>query len=132
LRRTQKYKTVDCGIYELDVKDGMATIKTFAIQTDVMTVVANGTINLTNERLDINFRAKPREGIGISLGTVANQFLSLGGTLAQPKISIDAQRSVTTTGAAVATGGLSLLARGMWDRLSAEASICEKVDDNKN
>ena len=31
---------------------------------------------------------------------------------------------VTTTGAAVATGGISLLARGLWDRLSAEESIC--------
>ena len=89
-------------------------------------MVATGQVNLRNEKLDIAFRAKPREGIGISLGTVANQLLSLRGTLRSPSITIDVMSSVTTTGAAVATGGLSLLARGLWDRLSAEASICEE------
>jgi hypothetical protein len=49
--------------------------------------------------------------------------------LRSPSIAIDAMSSVTTTGAAVATGGLSLLARGLWDRLSAEADICEEKTD---
>jgi hypothetical protein len=31
----------------------------------------------------------------------------------------------TTTGVAVATGGLSLLARGLLDRITAEAKVCE-------
>ena len=46
-----------------------------------------------------------------------------------PSIAIDAMSSVTTTGVAVATGGLSLLARGLWDRVSAEASVCEEDEE---
>ena len=132
LQRSDSYRHVECGIYDVTITDGIATIKTVALQASRSTMVATGQINLRNEKLDIGFRANPREGIGISLGTVANQLLSLRGTLRSPSITIDAMSSVTTTGAAVATGGLSLLARGLWDRLSAEASICEeeKVDPN--
>jgi hypothetical protein len=46
--------------------------------------------------------------------------------LRAPKIVVDVGKTAATTGAAVATGGLSLLARGLWNRLSAETSICEK------
>lgn len=128
MRRSRDFQILECGIYKISVEDGIATIENFVIQTDTMTTVARGTVNLGNERLDIAFRAKPREGIGISLGTVANQLLEVRGTLKSPRIRVDAGRTATTTGAAVATGGLSLLARGLWDRLSAEADICE--DEN--
>jgi len=125
-RRSRDYQILECGIYDVTIAGGVATIDNFAIQTDTMTTVASGTVNLKSEKLNIAFRAKPREGIGISLGTVANQLLEVRGTLKSPRIRVDAGRTATTTGAAVATGGLSLLARGLWDRLSAEASICDK------
>ncbi len=132
LQRKDPYRTVECGIYDVEIVDGIATIDTMVLQTSRTTMVATGQLNLRNEKLDIAFRSKPREGIGVSLGTVANQLLSLGGTLRSPSIVIDAVSSVTTTGAAVATGGLSLLARGLWDRLSAEASVCEEEEANPN
>ena len=125
-RRSRDYQILECGIYDVTIADGVATIDNFVIQTDTMTTLASGTVNLKSEKLDIAFRAKPREGIGISLGTVANQLLEVRGTLKSPRIRVDAGRTATTTGAAVATGGLSLLARGLWDRLSAEADICKK------
>jgi hypothetical protein len=34
---------------------------------------------------------------------------------------------MTTTGAAVATGGLSLLAKSMWDRVKAQGDICKDL-----
>jgi hypothetical protein len=128
MRRSRDYQILECGIYNVTIRDGLFAIDDFIIQTDTMTTVARGEVNLASEELDIAFRAKPREGIGISLGTVANQLLELRGTLTDPRIRVDAGRTATTTGAAVATGGLSLLARGLWDRLSAEADVCEKED----
>jgi len=125
LQRNDPYRHIECGIFDVTIVDGIATIRTAALQASRSTMVATGKIDLRDEKLNIGFRANPREGIGISLGTVANQLLSLRGTLMSPSIAIGAMNSVTTTGAAVATGGLSLLARGLWDRLSAEASICE-------
>lgn len=131
LSRSRDFQLLECGIYEISIKEGLATIDRFIIQTDSMTTVARGEVNLANERLEIAFRAKPREGIGISLGTVANQLLEVRGTLASPRIRLDAGRTATTTGAAVATGGLSLLARGLWDRLSAEGDLCKQEANSK-
>jgi len=65
----------------------------------------------------------------VSLGGVVNSFLKVGGTLANPSLGVDAAGSVTATGAAVATGGLSVLAKGLWDRVSAEADICSQQPD---
>ena len=126
LRESRNFRLLECGIYAVSIEEGLATIDRFVIQTEAMTTVARGEINLRNERLDLAFRAKPREGLGISLGTVANELLELRGTLKSPAIRLDAGRAATATGAAVATGGLSLLARGLWDRLSAEGDICEQ------
>lgn len=128
VRRESGYRTIDCGIYGVSISGGVATIEQFTLQTDAMTVVARGTVDLDTEELDIGFRAKPREGIGISLGSVANSLLRVRGTLRNPSVRLDAKGSVTTTGAAVATGGLSLLARGLWDRLSAEVDVCKQED----
>ena len=125
-RRERGFQTLECGFYDATIKDGVVTLDRMAVQTDAMTVVASGSIRLQSEKLDITFRAKPRAGIGVSLGTVVNSFLAVSGTLADPAIIIDPARSATATGAAVATGGLSLLARGLWDRMSAEASICDE------
>jgi hypothetical protein len=127
-RRKNAYRKVDCGIYEIDV----ATLRQVALQTDRLMLVVSGAIDLGTEALNLTFRAKPREGIGVSIGTVANSFLGVKGTLSAPRITIDPKSSATTTGAAVATGGLSLLARGLWDRLSAQKSICEPAPASSN
>lgn len=124
-RRT--YTNLDCGILDVDVEDGIATLKNVAIQTDRLTIVGSGEINLGNERLRLSVRTKPREGIGVSVGGVVNSFMRVRGTIKEPSIELDPTSSVTTTGAAVATGGLSLLARGLWDRLSAEADMCKSL-----
>nr|NIL94982.1 hypothetical protein [Woeseiaceae bacterium]NIP21644.1 hypothetical protein [Woeseiaceae bacterium] len=128
LRKEAKSRRLDCGIYEITVVDGIATFDQVAMQTNQLLFVATGDIDFETEKLNINFRAKPREGIGISLGTVANSFLGVRGTLQSPTVSIDPKSSATATGAAVATGGLSLLARGLFDRLSAEKSICDQPE----
>jgi hypothetical protein len=130
-RRERGYELLECSIFEISVKDGIASIDTLAIQTDTLTAIARGKINLRNERLEIAFRAKPREGIGVSLGTVANELLEVRGTLGSPRVRLDAARTATATGAAVATGGLSLLARGLWDRLAAEGDICKQEPEKK-
>jgi hypothetical protein len=48
--------------------------------------------------------------------------------LKKPQVGIDPTSSATTTGVAVATAGLSLLAKGLWDRAAAEKSICKQLE----
>lgn len=120
-----EYRILECGIFDFDFTDGVVTIESLAVQTDKMTYVVVGGLNFQDERIRLSFKASPREGFGISIGSVANSFVRLGGTLQKPQLQLDTASSVTTTGAAVATGGLSLLAKGLWDRAKAEADICK-------
>ena len=128
LDQNRPFGRVDCGIYEVSIAEGIASLNSVAMQTDRLLLLASGAVNLDSEQLNITFRAKPRQGLGISMGTLANSILSVRGTLKEPRVVIDPKASMTTTGAAVATGGISLLARGLWDRLSAEESICTPED----
>ena len=123
--------TLECGVYEIEIVDGIATIDELALQTQKLTIVSSGTVDFETEQIDMALRTKTREGLGVSVGGVVNSFLKIGGTLREPSVGVDAAGSVTTTGAAVATGGLSLLARGLWDRVSAEADICAREDDQR-
>jgi len=125
LDRKEPYRTIECSIFEIGVVGGLATIEQLAVQSDRLLIVASGSVDLGTEQLNLTFRTAPREGVGVSLGSVLNSLLAVRGTMVSPHITIDKKGSVTTTGAAVATGGLSLLARSLWDRLSAEKSICE-------
>ncbi|MDH3614098.1 MAG: AsmA family protein [Gammaproteobacteria bacterium] len=131
LKTESEFRNFDCGIYDVMIDDGVATIEDFDIQTDALTTLASGSVSFDTERVDISIRAKPREGIGISIGGLANSFVKVGGTLRAPKLVLDAKGTAATTGAAVATGGLSILAKGLMDRLSAAADICAQDEANE-
>jgi uncharacterized protein involved in outer membrane biogenesis len=130
LQGKSQHRRIDCGIYEVDIRDGVAHVKDIAVQSDVLTMVASGRVLFATEAIDLTVRSKPREGLGISIGSLANAFFKLGGTLKSPQVMIDTKSSATTTGAAVATGGLSIFAKGLWDRMSGAADICAKLDEN--
>lgn len=125
LREKHEYSEFECGIYDVKIADGIATIDNFAVQTETMTTLVAGDIKFGTEKIDLIIRANPREGLGISLGGVANTFLKLGGTLKAPVLEVNPEGMVVSGGIAVATGGISLLAKGLFNRLSAEADICE-------
>ena len=128
LSKAHTQTNLDCGIYRVNINDGVATIDNLAMQSDRLTVIASGNVDFATEKLDLSMRAKPREGFGVSLGGIANSFMKLGGTLKKPRLSLNAGSSV----AAVATGGLSLLAKGLWDRVSAEADMCKELEGETN
>ena len=130
LSSEQPYTSLECGYYEVTIADGIAEVTDLRVQTDDMMLVGDGEITLQDEALQLSVRAKPREGFGISLGGVANSFVKLGGTLTQPELQLDAAAGATTTGAAMATGGLSLVARGLWDRVSAANDICVATESS--
>lgn len=132
LAEARTYATLECGIFEIDITDGIADIEEFALQSDRLTLVSSGNVDFGTEALDLTLSTKSREGLGLSVGGVANSFIKVGGTLKDPSIGMDAAGSVTTAGAAVATGGLSILAKSLWDRVSSEIDICASPDTQSN
>jgi len=122
--KTEPTTGLNCAVYLVNLTGGKAEIQDLIIQTDKLTIVSAGIIDLNTEKLDINFETRPREGLGISASTITNPYIKLGGSLRQPSIELNPQRAAITTGAAVATGGLWFLYKGIWDRYFSSRDPC--------
>ena len=118
---------LQCGVAQVLFEDGLATLDPMALQSDKMTMLGKGKIDLGTEKLDLQWVTKPRKGIGLSASMITNPYIKLGGTLADPAIEVKPMEAVAQTGAAVATLGLSLVAKGMYDRVTAEKKVCEQA-----
>ncbi len=107
---------LECAVVNFDIKDGIATAENgIGMSTNQINVIGAGTINLKTEQLDIGITPKAKEGVGLNLGQLAG-LVRVGGTLANPSPKADTQAALKgglSAGAAVATGGLSLLAQGL-------------------
>jgi uncharacterized protein involved in outer membrane biogenesis len=125
-RAQDPFTRLDCTVVRADVVNGAVTIKPVLLQTQKVTVVAQGKIDLHNENLNFDFDTRPRKGIGVSPGMFANPFIRVEGTLTHPRLALGA-KGVTSGAVAAATGGLSVLASGLVDRLKGEADMCRKA-----
>lgn len=118
---------LECGVINANIKDGIATLdKGVAFQTKAMNLIGSGAINLKTEELDIGIDPEAREGMGLGLGQLA-ELVRVRGTLAEPKAgpsTKEALKSAATIGAAVATGGISILAQGLFNRATADSDPC--------
>ena len=118
---------LECAVVLLTIDQGVATLEPMALQSNKMTMLGHGKIDLGTEKLNLDWVSKPRKGIGISASMITNPYIKLGGTLAKPSIEIKGVQAIASTGVAVATMGISLVAKGMLDRVTAEKKVCEKA-----
>jgi uncharacterized protein involved in outer membrane biogenesis len=127
-KKADKATQLQCSVVNFSITDGVATAdKGIAIATKQMNIIGSGKINLKDETIDIRIKPEPKEGIGVSAGKLAS-LVKISGTLANPKPTTDAGGALSTgasVGAAVATGGLSLLAEGLLDRVTADSNPCD-------
>jgi uncharacterized protein involved in outer membrane biogenesis len=116
-----------CAVLRLDVKQGIATTnRGLAIETQRVNVVGAGAASLGTEELDLALRAQAREGLALGAGSLT-QLVRVRGTLAAPKLELSPEGLVkvgASVGAAVATGGISLLAQGLFQRITADSAPC--------
>jgi uncharacterized protein involved in outer membrane biogenesis len=124
--KDEKTTTLDCTIAGLDITDGKADIAGLLFQTEKVKAVGTGDIDLNSEELNIEFDTKPRKGVGVSADMFVTPFVKLVGTLASPRIGLD-KKGTLLAGAAVATGGLALVAKAAADRAQGEVDRCEAL-----
>ncbi|MCI0401591.1 MAG: AsmA family protein [Gammaproteobacteria bacterium] len=122
---TDQYTDLQCAVIRFDIKDGIAkTDKGIAAESAKLIVVGSGEVDLKTEQLHLGMHPDARKGIGV--GSLA-KLVVIGGTLAHPKPEADPKELVTKgaeIGAAVATGGLSVLALGLFKSGSADEYPC--------
>jgi len=125
--KKEPYTGVVCGAYFIDVNDGIVSIDPGAVmQTDKMNIFASGVIDLNTEKLNVKINTAVRKGIGVSAGGLVNPFIRIRGTMANPRLVLDAKGIVVEGGVAVATLGLSIVAKSMYGRWFASKDPCGK------
>jgi len=137
--KTSKYTKLSCAVMAADAVSGKVSVYPVIYDTEQLTILSEGTIDLNTEKIDLSFNTKPRKGLGISTGVLINPLIKVGGTLAAPAIDFDPASTVKSTGLAVATAGISLLAKSVSDRFLSSADPCgearkeiEKMDSAGN
>jgi len=128
LQFQEDFDLMECGVASFRVQDGIAFLEnSLALKMKDFTILGSGQVDLPSEKLDIVFSSKARKGLGISINTVAKLF-KVGGTLRNPELVADAE-GLAKTGASLfagfLTGGLSVVAQGLFDREIANSDVCE-------
>ncbi len=98
---------INCFVNGFDIKNGLATCSALALDTDQMSIVGAGDVDLRNETLNLFFQPSPKKAIlpesvgqaSLSLGELTKPF-KLSGTLAHPSLGIDVSQTLTTLGRA--------------------------------
>ena len=118
---------LQCGVVRLPLRDGVAHVeRSIAIETAELGVSASGSIDFRNETLDLGLRPQLRQGIPVDVGQIAG-LVRFRGPFEKPEISIDPVKSAETLariGAAVGTGGWSLLGEALFNAAAGSDSPC--------
>ena len=115
---------LDCTIARADIVNGEVTVKPVMIQTEKVTITAQGNIDLRTEKLcSISTRARAKASASVP-GMFTNPLIRLEGTLASPKIGVGA-KGMASGALAAATGGATVVAGGLVDRMKGEKDLCK-------
>ena len=102
------YTAIKCMVSRFDIKKGLAESTALVVDTDRMSVVGEGRIDLRTEKLDLSLKPLIKGGAGglsLSLGELAKPF-KLGGTLAKPALALDSAAAALALGKSI--GGTAL------------------------
>ena len=129
-RETDSYTDFECMIVPVSLADGNVTgAPNIFVSTSKIRMVAEASLDLKTETMKVSVRTTPRRIVSVSAAELINPYVQIVGTLASPKLAVDEAGVLITGGAAVATAGLSLLARGLWERLSKSGDACKQVTE---
>ena len=126
--KSDPYSHYECAVILLRLKDGIVDVQREAFfQTDRLRIFADANVDLKSEELNATIRTVPTKGLGLSFSDLINPYTMIGGTLASPSLTLDPKGALIEGGAAVATGGISILAMRFKDRFLSEKDACGKA-----
>jgi len=122
------YTRIECAFLDATFEGGVLRAQPGLVaRTDRLNLFARGKIDLASERLDIDLRTEARKGVGISVGKILNPYVKVGGTLGEPRLTLDAKGAVVSGGAALASGGLSVALPALRDRVQGFRNPCVRM-----
>ncbi len=127
-RNVQAATEIKCIVVRLPIRNGVAHVdRTIAVETNELGVAASGTLDFRNETLDLAIKPHMKQGIPIDLVRLAD-LVRVGGTFKSPAVHVDAAATAATVaqiGAAVGTGGWSMVAQSLLKPAGGNANTCD-------
>jgi len=118
-----------CAVVNLEFDKGKIDVdKSIAMETSKMILVVDGKIDLQKETLDLGIKPQATGGVGLDAGSLV-KFLEVGGPLSSPRPKVSAGgllKSGVAIGAALSTGGTSLLVDGLVSKV-VTGKACERA-----
>jgi uncharacterized protein involved in outer membrane biogenesis len=118
------YTGLECAVINAVIDSGNVLVDPIIFHTEQITILSGGQIDLDTEKINLEFQTKVRKGIGISASMAINPFIKLGGTLSAPVIELDPVGVAFSGSVAVATAGLSLVGKSLFDRFFGNKDPC--------
>lgn len=126
-----EYTIFECVVLPIEINNGrMQSAPSYLVRTDKVQIMSQATVELDTEAIDVNIRTLPRRTLGISAAEMVNPYVKMVGTLGAPRLALDQKGALVAGGAAVATGGLSVLAKAAWDRFGKLSNDTDPCDDS--
>ena len=98
------------------------------IRTSRFDILTTGNITLPDEQLKLRLTSRSRKGIGVSATKTLVPRVGIAGTITAPKLNLNPTDTALSSGAAIASSGLSILATGLWDRIrSSVENPCDAL-----
>jgi len=135
IAKKSMYTELDCAIINATIDSGKVLVDPIIFHTEQITILSGGQIDLETEEINLEFQTKVRKGIGISASMAINPFIKLGGTLSSPIIELNPTGVAFSGSVAIATAGLSLIGKSLFDRFLSSKDPCgealKKLDKAK-
>ena len=128
------YTEMICHGGGVEIDQGMVIVNPgLVLRTEELDMALGGGFSLRDESLNMVFNTRARKGLGISASKALTPYLKLGGNFSHPRLGVNAKGVVVSGSAAVLTGGLSIVAEGMWDRwVATSVNPCEAVFEDSD
>jgi hypothetical protein len=127
-RKVNPSTELQCAVIRLPLAAGVAQVdRSIGFETKELEASFSGTLDFRNETLDLSIRPRVRQGIPIEILQIA-ELVRFRGPFASPVVTVDAVASATAIariGAAIGTGGLSVLGETIFAQAGASGGACE-------
>ena len=128
-QETEKSLHIECAVVGLPLRNGVARIdRSIALETDKIAMAASGELNLAAQTVTLTFEPIAKKGLGLDSSNLA-KLVVLQGPLQDPQIGIDVKgtaREAASLGAAVATGGLTLVGKRLLTK-PEDVQVCKRA-----
>jgi hypothetical protein len=129
VRKSETSTELRCAVINVPVEGGIVRLdRRVAAETSQINLAVEGTANLGTEKLDLGFRSKATQGVGMGLANFAGT-ARIRGPFTGPTVGLDAEgaaAAANTVRSLFKTRGRSLLQDRVQDLLTA-ASPCQEA-----